>query len=839
MQKDLFYPTVPTDRYTHTQFSDSVDNINITNPDLTNAYNVGYISPDVIPRIHKMSKITLDGTSLKVEDITADEYIDVMYTASTAANPGSAATQRSLNYTTKWKSGHTISNSTGVYAVNFPNKVNLNETSMNTSNLKVGFSFAGKTSRYSNPAITNFLGWITYSNFNTLVSAIKNDVESTIYIGRRPDTAPGANQDTTFSFTFKPSDFEKGYVEVNTRSLDGRYTVQGVVYCLGLIAYTANSDTWEGKDWQHSSGGGGAYSTQLYNTYKINTKEGFSYVSAMTSQYGIMSSTTPYDTEPYNPYMAIDYESPFGAGYMLGGCNIEVSNINTTQPYVLGDGCIFINTNNKPRIQIMLSYEEVLRELVLQPRLYIGSNYTTDGWLYNSNIIYPEVIDNEYTGGYLTYADKDLVPDWMKEGDISANKYTNDDKPEYEKEEEDRPKPKPDSNPVLPSDPSFTMATGAGSVCYAITADNFNQIWDDIYGKNNSDWKDLIEGLQLFGSNPLNAILAYRWYPFEFGGTSTAPIILGRTRVNESHQYEVITAVSSSLKKAKGTFWYGKQKNFINSKHCKCRLYLPFYGYVELPMTQVLSKELEIEFRYNAPDDLATWIISFGDVIYDYYECSPYIEIPITGDNSRAISVAKQQQAINTALTVGAAVVGVGMSVLGGYGALAGAANAAGVSVAEYASQAAVNTAAQFGIGSAYYYGAEAASQAATLLGTGAAVGGSIVGGGAAVIKGITNSANQIGTLSTNVPTKAGASATTFLYMPMKPYIQFYTNENMETASLKEYKRTVGIACETWTTIEKMPEESLLAISNPIFNTSGMTQNEQNALISALGSFYK
>lgn len=405
-------------------------------------------------------------------------------------------------------------------------------------------------------------------------------------------------------------------------------------------------------------------------------------------------------------------------------------------------------------------------------------------------------------------------------------------------EQEDRPRPEPDRNPVLPSQPGFSLAN-AGSQTYVMTKEDFQQVWDDIYSRKKSDWKDLIEGLQLFGSNPLNAILSYRWFPFNLRSSSqVSGVVLGNTKVSETHTYPVIEQ-SNAFYTMGGSFWYGKEKNFINSKHCKCRVWLPFYGFAELPMTQVLSKELEIKFQYNAPDDIGIWVVSFGNVIYDYYECSPYIDIPITGDNSRAISIAKQSQAVNTALTIGAAVAAVGLSVAGAAGSIGAAAAASGVSAAEYASQTFANTGAFLTGGTMLYGGAEAAKQIGIV---GKAVGGAVagtVGGGITAVKGITTSANQIGTLATNVPTKAGASATTFLHLPMKPYIQFYTNEPMETMNLVQYRKTVGIACEQWGTIDSMPEDSLLVISNPTFNTNGMTQNEINALISALNGFYK
>ena len=77
------------------------------------------------------------------------------------------------------------------------------------------------------------------------------------------------------------------------------------------------------------------------------------------------------------------------------------------------------------------------------------------------------------------------------------------------------------------------------------------------------------------------------------------------------------------------------------TKKTKCRIFLPFYGYYELPMTQVMAKTVGIQFQYNLPDDTGVWAIYFDNHIYDYVECSPFIEIPITGDNSLQIAAAK------------------------------------------------------------------------------------------------------------------------------------------------------------------------------------------------------
>ena len=134
------------------------------------------------------------------------------------------------------------------------------------------------------------------------------------------------------------------------------------------------------------------------------------------------------------------------------------------------------------------------------------------------------------------------------------------------------------------------------------------------------------------------------------------------------HEYHYIVSGTEAFKSSQATFWLGKEKNFVNSRKTKCRVWLPFYGYYELPMSLMLVQELEIQFQYSLPDDTGVWVISFNNVIYDFVECQPYIEIPITGDNSLQIAAAKAQRNLAIIGTIGAAV---GGAVIGGIGGFA------------------------------------------------------------------------------------------------------------------------------------------------------------------------
>ena len=399
------------------------------------------------------------------------------------------------------------------------------------------------------------------------------------------------------------------------------------------------------------------------------------------------------------------------------------------------------------------------------------------------------------------------------------------------------PRPDPDPNPILPNSPAFTLA-GRGTQCYAITPADMTEIFDDIYGRSSGSFDDLVDGLKLFGSDPMGAIISYKWYPFQYEPDPQAPIVLGTTEINAAHTYPIITNTTNSLKVFKASFWYGRDKNFVTSRNCQARLFLPFYGYYELPMPQVLSKELEVEFHYNCPDETGVWIISFGQVIYDYLECDCAIEIPLTGSNARNVRAAK----VGAALSIAAQAAGTAATVAIGAATLSG-----GIGAARHLAQGIDVLAEEMGFGAG---GLEAEAYLGwSGLGTGRSAFNGMIGGMASgALGGVSGIANTIGQtiqtvnhLKVNVPFHPAADATTFLNLPMYPYIQFYTNQLIEGYNESEYKLKVGHACDTWDTLTNMPAASLcMATGIANMGTSGMEITEIQELNAILQSgFYK
>lgn len=253
------------------------------------------------------------------------------------------------------------------------------------------------------------------------------------------------------------------------------------------------------------------------------------------------------------------------------------------------------------------------------------------------------ITTGNYTSGTASLSEPNAT--WGNVFDDSMPEYDYEYNPSPQPGPSPRPTPDPNPNPIYPSTPSFTLA-GKGTTCYALRDGDMDDILAAVFGREESDWDDLLNGLKFYGADPMAAIISYKWYPFTFNPTPEATVRLGGVEVS-STLYSYFTNVSDTLKTDSFTFWAGLDKNFINSRHTVARLWLPFYGFYSLPIQNFISEELEVEFHYNVPDELGVWIISFGDVIYDFVECNPSIDIPLSAIDYRGYKYAQIGSLIN------------------------------------------------------------------------------------------------------------------------------------------------------------------------------------------------
>lgn len=441
----------------------------------------------------------------------------------------------------------------------------------------------------------------------------------------------------------------------------------------------------------------------------------------------------------------------------------------------------------------------------------------------NQNMCLGIVRDGFTNGDYTRGMDNPTAPNWGW-ADTTQSPYN----PSLP------PNPQPETGDNLPHSMKFSLVnTGTG--VWALTKEEIGQVWDDIFGK---DIK-----LEQFGDNPMNAILSLKWTPFVWSSSAAGPIVLGSQPVNQFHSsYPILNNQSSSEQHGWGSIKFNFNKNFYNSRNMQARLFLPFYGYYELPAAQLLSSTLRVDFYYNAPDELGLWIISYDNIIYDYCECSCDIEVPITGSNAAAISANKRSEALSIATQVASLAATT----------LIGGATASGITGAARHLAQGIDALADVGFGwgsggieSEAYLGTKGAGRGFT-IGTAAGLISSGVGSAVGIYNTIYNARVQRAALKTNLPYHGTALQSTFLHMSMRPYVQIFKNNIMEGLSTEDtgtvkvelgggsktdYMLKVGHACDVWKNLNEMPSASLLQTTGMAnMDTNGMTLAEVQEL---------
>ena len=591
------------------------------------------------------------------------------------------------------------------------------------------------------------------------------------------------------------------------------------------------------------------------------------YISSLNDFYYIGPSsewkTAHYNNDLFVPQTLKSPHMPLGGYINNGSHNAEApstlgyeSTLNSVEVHAVID-CndikwdTWINvgnstaegTCNKVLVADARKYtEEEFREAVRHSLACFGMFFADsqavaqEGKLDDPEMHLGTIVNGVGYGDYTSGADNRKQPQWNWNS-MNENDYDPVNPPEPGDD------PVASSDPMLPTGLSWTLATAGGAI-WALDNLDIKQVWKDIFGK---DIK-----LKDFGDNPMNAILSLEWTPFIWSSETLGPVVLGSQVVNPNHVYPLIESFQTAEKHASGQMKFDFNKNFYNARNMQARLFLPFYGYYELPVAQLLSSQLRLDFYYNVPDELGVYIISYDKVIYDFVECNCKIEIPITGSNAAAIRENKRAEA----LTIATQVASMAATVIAGY--------AGGHAMIATGAQVANNPIVIRALGGpeqAASWGAQLASAGVTASKT--SVGSAVVGGGGSIVNTIHNAQIQRAALKTNLPYHGSALQTTFLHMSMKPYVQIFknaimgdlntdpngtvkekggtVNEELGGTSKAEYMLKVGHACDVFTTMDKMPEDSLLQTTGMAnMSTAGMELAEVNELNTILQSgFYR
>ena len=294
--------------------------------------------------------------------------------------------------------------------------------------------------------------------------------------------------------------------------------------------------------------------------------------------------------------------------------------------------------------------------------VYIPYNY--EGAAY---VEHAPIANSGYGASYATEVNiiggtpPDDVPDDPDEGEQG---YDDDDE-----ESGEGPYPDPDDQPDI-SDydsegyPGEAVLTTTYKLTKARLQDVGSKLWSQSYF-------DVLK----IQSNPIENIIACRWYPMNITGGADESIVIGDVNIGTNG-----SPIATTYRKVIGTFTYkgvisenGKNLTpgyLAQSPYTTLKLHLPYAGCVQLDASEIFNRELSIEYIVDIVTGDVLVLLKLGSHKMPYMSLSGKmgVDIPISGTDRAQIQIAAATRAVTA--VVGAA----GQMIEGNAGKAAGAA---------------------------------------------------------------------------------------------------------------------------------------------------------------------
>ena len=177
------------------------------------------------------------------------------------------------------------------------------------------------------------------------------------------------------------------------------------------------------------------------------------------------------------------------------------------------------------------------------------------------------------------------------------------------------------------SDVSYNSNISLLTSTYAMTEDNLKllgkKLWDDSF----------LENISMINNSPIENILAVKSFPFPISGGTSKNVILGNVNMEITGN-----ELQSSFipRKTIGTFKVDKKFNGVLewlNYHIEVICYLPYIGFVELNVKEILNKTVTLKYIYDVITGVCTACFYAGDIEICKYSGTIAIDIPITASN--------------------------------------------------------------------------------------------------------------------------------------------------------------------------------------------------------------
>ena len=184
-----------------------------------------------------------------------------------------------------------------------------------------------------------------------------------------------------------------------------------------------------------------------------------------------------------------------------------------------------------------------------------------------------------------------------------------------------------DDSSDVESDISYNSNISLLTSTYAMTEENLKlmgkKLWDNSF----------LENISMINNSPIENILAVKSFPFPISGGTSKNVILGNVNMGITGN-----ELPSSFipKKTIGTFKVDKKFSGVLewlNYHIEVICYLPYIGFVELNIKEILDKTVTLKYIYDVITGVCTACFYSGDIEICKYSGTIAIDIPITASN--------------------------------------------------------------------------------------------------------------------------------------------------------------------------------------------------------------
>ena len=200
-----------------------------------------------------------------------------------------------------------------------------------------------------------------------------------------------------------------------------------------------------------------------------------------------------------------------------------------------------------------------------------------------------------------------------------------------------------DDSSDVESDVSYNSNISLLTSTYAMTEENLKllgkKLWDNSF----------LENISMINNSPIENILAVKSFPFPISGGTSKNVILGNVNMNITGN-----ELPSSFipRKTIGTFKVDKKFSGVFewlNYHIEVICYLPYIGFVELNVKEILNKTVTLKYIYDVITGVCTACFYAGDIEICKYSGIIAIDIPITASNRAQVEAGYISGAINVA----------------------------------------------------------------------------------------------------------------------------------------------------------------------------------------------